>query len=309
MKIIAALLMTQSLLATLLSAAPVDSLVDVLPLHGGNAWTYKYTSKTFDQLPFMVYTDSGTVHLEITGVTSAQDTARWTVKERRNLQRQTLNPSIPSDSTYPVVGSTTYSLIEVLLAGHRVYRDQSESAIWNSVAPWFPELSDTSSIFRHAVVDDSGYVRLASHSSSPHPRHDYYFTFKEGIGLTAGGAVTGSYITGLIERVDYTLTGQVITSVRESDSSKVPSNARLFQYYPNPFNPSTLIRYSLPARMNAKLEVFNTLGQREAILINETQDAGIHEARLQGGNLASGVKFIRLSAGGHVAVTKGLLLR
>ncbi len=89
----------------------------------------------------------------------------------------------------------------------------------------------------------------------------------------------------------------------------VPGGFRLEQNYPNPFNPSTRIRYTLPARSTVRLAVFNTLGQQVALLVNDVQAPGTHEASLDGSRLASGVYFYRLQAGSDAAVKKLVLLR
>jgi len=57
------------------------------------------------------------------------------------------------------------------------------------------------------------------------------------------------------------------------------------------------------------LTVFNTLGQKITTLVNETQEAGYHEVKFDGSNLASGVYFYRLQAGTYVETKKLLLLR
>ena len=83
----------------------------------------------------------------------------------------------------------------------------------------------------------------------------------------------------------------------------------LFQNYPNPFNPSTTIRYGLPARSHASLSVYNTLGQEVAVLQNGEQEAGYHEVKFDGTNLASGVYFYRLKVGEYMATRRLLLVR
>jgi hypothetical protein len=89
----------------------------------------------------------------------------------------------------------------------------------------------------------------------------------------------------------------------------IPGSFTIEQNYPNPFNPSTNIRYGLPHNARVTLKVFNTLGQLAAILIDADQAAGYHEAKSDGSNLASGVYFYRIQAGGFVQTKKFILLR
>jgi len=89
----------------------------------------------------------------------------------------------------------------------------------------------------------------------------------------------------------------------------LPAAPQLSQNYPNPFNPSTTIHYALPHRSHVTLTVFNALGQEVAQLINDEVEAGYQEVRLDGGGLASGVYFYRLSAGTYVETKKLLHLR
>ncbi len=97
----------------------------------------------------------------------------------------------------------------------------------------------------------------------------------------------------------------VEVTVQQAD---LPVSFSLDQNFPNPFNPSTTIRYALPAKSYVTLSVFNTLGQQMATLVNDTQEAGYHEVRFDGGNLASGVYLYRLKAGDFLQTRKMLLL-
>jgi hypothetical protein len=100
-----------------------------------------------------------------------------------------------------------------------------------------------------------------------------------------------------------------VTAVKHPDNQNIPDHFVLEQNFPNPFNPSTIIRYGLPAGARVTLTVFNSIGQHVATLVNENQHAGYHEARFDGSQLSTGVYFYRLQAGSHVETKKLLLLR
>jgi hypothetical protein len=88
-----------------------------------------------------------------------------------------------------------------------------------------------------------------------------------------------------------------------------PVQFALEQNFPNPFNPSTTIRYGLPARTHVTMTIYNTLGQQVVELVNGDIDAGNHDVRVDGSNLASGVYFYRLTAGEHVDSKKLILMK
>ena len=65
--------------------------------------------------------------------------------------------------------------------------------------------------------------------------------------------------------------------------------------YPNPFNPSTVLRYDLPRRSAVQIAVFNILGERVAMLADGIVDAGSHEERFNASGLATGVYLARMT--------------
>jgi hypothetical protein len=93
------------------------------------------------------------------------------------------------------------------------------------------------------------------------------------------------------------------------DEQEIPTTFTLTQNYPNPFNPSTTIRYALPENAHVKLEVFNMLGQRVAVLVDGEQAAGFHSAVFDGAGLASGVYVYRLRTGNFAAMKKFVLVK
>jgi len=88
----------------------------------------------------------------------------------------------------------------------------------------------------------------------------------------------------------------------------MPLRYQLDQNYPNPFNPSTTIRYALSLRSHVTLSVYNTLGQLVSTLVSGEEEPGYHEVRFDGSNVASGVYFYRLQAGGYVRTMRMLVL-
>jgi hypothetical protein len=81
------------------------------------------------------------------------------------------------------------------------------------------------------------------------------------------------------------------------------------QNYPNPFNPSTTIHYALPERSTVSLTIYNSLGEKVSILVEEAQEPGYHDVKFDGTALASGVYFYRIQAGDYVATKKLILMK
>ena len=100
-----------------------------------------------------------------------------------------------------------------------------------------------------------------------------------------------------------------VTASGIAGSADVPAAFSLEQNYPNPFNPVTTIRYALPVLTNVSLALYNALGQRVATLVDGEQEAGIHEAKLDGSELASGVYFYRIQTPQFVRTLKLEILK
>ena len=104
--------------------------------------------------------------------------------------------------------------------------------------------------------------------------------------------------------------------VREMDSSLrlVPPTYALFQNAPNPFNPSTDIRYQLPEAGRVRLVIYDLLGRTVRVLADDRREAGYHliswDGRDETGRpVGSGIYLLRLEAGGLAQVRKMTLMR
>ena len=112
----------------------------------------------------------------------------------------------------------------------------------------------------------------------------------------------------------------VLTSFRESDMnvddefSIYPTEYRLFQSYPNPFNSVTKIKYTIPSaganrNSNVQLKVYDILGIEITTLVNKEKPAGIYEVEFIGNGLPSGIYFYRMQVGTYTATKKLILMK
>jgi endo-1,4-beta-xylanase len=95
----------------------------------------------------------------------------------------------------------------------------------------------------------------------------------------------------------------------EKTVSVIPKSFALEQNFPNPFNPTTNIRYSIPLTSKVSLKVFDVLGRQVETLVNEMQGPGQYTVTLSAQNLATGVYICRFTAGNYTATKKLLLIK
>jgi hypothetical protein len=93
------------------------------------------------------------------------------------------------------------------------------------------------------------------------------------------------------------------------NAAPVPIQFKLGQNYPNPFNGSTTIDYALPKTGNIRLEVYNILGQRVAVLLEERKEAGLYSYTWDAAGWPSGVYFYNLKIGKNSGTKKMLFLK
>lgn len=96
------------------------------------------------------------------------------------------------------------------------------------------------------------------------------------------------------------------TSINEEE---IPAVFTLNQNYPNPFNPSTVISYQLPVSSDVQLEVFDMVGRRVAVLVNDRVAAGTHEVNFDATELSSGMYLYRVIVGDFVETRKLTLIK
>ncbi len=92
----------------------------------------------------------------------------------------------------------------------------------------------------------------------------------------------------------------------------LPKRFVLNQNHPNPFNPSTIIKFQLPVDANVKIQLFNSIGQKISELLNTDLSGGVHEVTFEGSNLSSGIYYYTMNAvgkdGTNFTSTKKMIL-
>ena len=101
---------------------------------------------------------------------------------------------------------------------------------------------------------------------------------------------------------------QMIASA-ENLKMGIPQEYSLEQNFPNPFNPSTMIRYKLPRETFVRLSVYDNLGREVALIINETMPAGDHLIEWKPENISSGVYFITMNCGYSLFIRKAVFVK
>lgn len=88
-----------------------------------------------------------------------------------------------------------------------------------------------------------------------------------------------------------------------------PAAFNMAQNFPNPFNPSTTISYSVSEKTNVKLAVYNLLGQEVSVFIDKEHTPGNYKVKFDGSNLASGIYFYKIISDKFVETKKMLLIK
>jgi hypothetical protein len=202
--------------------------------------------------------------------------------------------------------------------------------------PGFPTITSMTTVVSNTVVDAYGQLTLPGgrmvdalrlkHDQinilqGPFPIYSrslsYTFLAADGSQVSVPSDTTQP-LTGVINTsASVSWTDRAVSDVRVGES--IPSDYRLSQNFPNPFNPSTSIEYSVPEQSFVELKVFDILGNEVAVLVNEEKPAGNYKVEFSaiggsasGGNasdLPSGMYIARFSSGSFTNVVKMTLLK
>ncbi len=169
---------------------------------------------------------------------------------------------------------------------------------------WHNNANDTASIVVERKVAGSDFSSFATVAST-----DSIFIDST---ITAG---TSYYYRLSIDVKDSILAESypIMMTVPLSATSVALTNAPLYfhlsENYPNPFNPSTTIAFTIPSRNFVKLKVYDVLGREVATVLSGELEAGEYARQWNAAGFPSGMYFYRLEAGSFVGVKKLILLK
>lgn len=169
---------------------------------------------------------------------------------------------------------------------------------------WFDNSTNEQGFRIEKRVNGSGSFTLAG-TTGPN-----VLNYIDSAGISPGNmyeyrvaAFTGAGVSGYTNIVTVLVTGI------EPTGTDIPSTYALYNNYPNPFNPTTKIKFDIPKNDIVNLKVYNMQGQEVGILIQENLSAGRYEIDFNGANLTSGVYFFRLETSSFVDTRKMMLVK
>lgn len=157
-------------------------------------------------------------------------------------------------------------------------------------------VSGTSNDVAGELVDASGTVVAFNNSTSSNP-----FT------LTAPGPGNYTVNAGYAGPLRWDSASVSITITDIGENSANPTLFMLYHNYPNPFNPSTKIKYSVLEEEFISIKIYDALGNQISSLVNERKPAGVYEVEFNGSGLSSGVYYYKIEAGSFKQTKKMIL--
>ena len=270
----------------------------------GNTWTETSSSVPEDNIGAFNITKNGTLLIGVKGSNgiyrSTDDGANWTLTSMPQHVR-----------VYSLtVASNNYIFAGTAETHDGIYRSTDDGSTWSKVK------TDDYEYYMNGISALDGKIYIGSMNLGVYSTSDFGTTwilneqgFQSLFGFALAEGQDGTIFATTADGV-YKSTGT--TSVNAENL--IPNDFNLKQNFPNPFNPSTTIQYTvgnLPTGQAGtqfvSLKVYDVLGNVVATLVNEEQHAGVHSVNFEASRICSGVYFYKLDAG-EFSETKSMIL-
>ena len=281
--------MKHLVIAGLVLACSLSYSQGVFPLHAGNIWQYKSTDVIYPlpALQVKVLGDTvlrnGKTYSILSGIVFGatfmrQELSRVYAYDRADTAEYVLFDftTSPGDTLSKHAGGNRTIIMT------RTFTDTTHHITYLSFAEMAGTGPSSYSFYSWTIRDSIGMVSV---------------TIEPGTSWNLSGALINGHEIG------------TLTEVNASYPTTVPGLPMLFQNFPNPFNPVTTIRFFLSTESAVRLEVFNTLGQRVAALVESNLLPGEHTVSWDAAQLPSGMYVCRLRAGDNCLTRRMVLLK
>ncbi|HMQ70649.1 MAG TPA: FG-GAP-like repeat-containing protein [Ignavibacteria bacterium] len=161
----------------------------------------------------------------------------------------------------------------------------------------------------NSFIDTTEYI-IINNSEPSNPVYNCFyfstctdFTSHESIHSdTAEYQVGDDPVYESYEEGDAFINGNEITNISRIENYQISN-------FPNPFNPTTKIYYTIPKEGNVKITIYNSIGKEVKVLVNEFKGIGSYISNFDGSNLSSGIYFYRIEAGSFIQTKRMILLK
>ncbi len=201
-------------------------------------------------------------------------------------------------------GSVPNGLTDI---GFMVRVTRTSNSVWTLYTSALPTANGTGAVATSLPTAANTSVNQGSVTNSTYTNFaNGYFGFSavhsSGVEARAGAEFDQLYF-------DISSSSPLGKPVIIAQNNTQPTSFRLFQNFPNPFNPTTVIKYQIPDAGNINLKVYDILGREIATLVNEFIEAGPHEVVWDAANYPSGVYVYKLTSGNQYEMKKMLLIK
>ena len=212
---------------------------------------------------------------------------------------QLKNAGVQQTSKFPDYWSNCLVLIPSQTGNH-------PKLVWGP----YPESVDVAN-YRVYRKTSNGIFNLI-HTTQNENVFDYIdeeYCISNGIGQSLSYYVKAVFSNEQISNPTNTVFTQAVSVEKQNAVISKPSDFSLSSNFPNPFNPSTKISYSIKEEGLVTLKVYDVLGKEIATLVNENKPEGIYEAEFNASSLPSGMYIYKIQAGQFSDVKKMLLTK
>ena len=288
---------------------------DKFPLAVHREWRYEFASEEREYLIATlrrITTNRGIVSFMVLDQTTSDTLQSWNVKTAEYLETHVQDVSpFPRDSTYSIVAVDTFTIHESLLNDHQLVSD-SCTPLWSFPRRWYAPTQlginpVGSAVYRYSSSSESDTI-CSSTSELPLYFKDTVVVAND-IGITWASSACWR---GSNNRYSYVWQARLLqgpTTVTSRADRGLPEQPTLYTGYPNPFNPSTRISYSVPSREAVTLTVYDVLGRTIATLASGVAAAGYHSVVWNATGVPSGTYLCCLRTTHHMQIVRLCLVR